>query len=251
MSPTLVRFVWDYAKSGSLVCPWALSPKECSLALDYFGFNNGEGLDIIIADDDPRKTSKLFAYCAFKNTRKAVPGVIQHVKFHLSSNQLSSGMHFIVAPPRPVDLMSDTLMDYYRVEHLPSGFNAIELNVISEKVYARSSFDALSPDTDNAAEARNEVLAGVLAIGGIQAHWSQRRLKVCDVGEFGQHHFHSAKCHVLEVKPEGNDGVDETQGMSFVSESEKDEQHGPSSKRKRNDSSETYYRGKRDVLDLL
>ena len=38
LSPILVQFVWDYAKSGSLVCPFSLSPKECSLALDYFGF---------------------------------------------------------------------------------------------------------------------------------------------------------------------------------------------------------------------
>jgi len=242
MSPTLVRFVWDYAKSGSLVCPWALSPKECSLALDYFGFITGEGLDIIIADDDPLKTSKLFAYCEFKSTLKTVPGVIQHVKSELSSNQLYSGMHFIVAPPNP-NFMSNTLMNYYRVEHLPSGFNAIRLNVLplpGEKVkVARSSFDALSPDTDNAADARNAVLAGVLAIGGgIQAKWSKRSLKVCDVGGYGNHDFHSAECHVLEVQPTGNEGVAETQGiLTFVSESEKDEQHGPSSKRKCNDSS--------------
>ena len=242
MSPTLVRFVWDYAKSGSLVCPWVLSPKECSLALDYFGFNSGEGLDIIIADDDPLKTSKLFAYCAFKNTLKTIPGIIQHVKLQLSSNQLSSGMHFIVAPPNPNSggFMRNTLMDYYSVEHLPSGFQAIELNeqpLPGEKGYARSSFDALSPDTDNAANARKAVLAGVLAIGGgIQAEWSKRILKVCDVGGFGMHDFHSAECHVLEVQPAGNDGVAETQGiLSFVSESEEDEQHGPSSKRTRHD----------------
>ena len=243
-----MRFVWDHAKSGSLVCPWALSPKECSLALDYFGFEAHD--DIIIADDDPCKTCKLFTYSAFKNTKKAVPGVIHHVKSELSSNKLASGMHFIVAPPIPSTTkrfdQDTTLMDHYRLQYLPAGYQATKLTVLplpGEKdadypCLAPSSFEALSPNTENASDVRNAVLAGVLGVGGggFQARWSNRMLKVADVGEYDNREFTTAWCHVLEVDLVGNDGFVEAQGiLSIVAAGEsehEDGQHGASSKRK-------------------
>ncbi len=252
MSPTLVRFVWEHAKTGSLVCPWALSPKECSLALDYFGFEAHD--DIIIADDDPCKTCKLFTYSAFKNTNKAVPGVIHFVKSKLSSNKLASGMHFIVAPPIPSGRGTfsedTTMMDHYRLRHLPAGYTATELKVLplpGEKggehpfVYASSSFEALSPDTENASDARNAVLAGVKSVGGggFHARWSKRLLNVADLGEHDMREFTTAWCHVLEVELVGNDGFVEAQGiLSIVAAGEsedEDGQHVASSKRTRND----------------
>jgi hypothetical protein len=251
MSPTLVRFVWEHAKTGSLVCPWALSPKECSLALDYFGFEAHD--DIIIADDDPCKTCKLFTYSAFKNTNKAVPGVIHYVKSELSSNKLASGMHFIVAPPIPEKRNFErdtTMMDHYRLRHLPAGYTANTLKVLplpGEKgaehpfVYASSSFEALSPDTENAADARNAVLAGVKLVGGggFHARWSKRLLKVAE--------FTTAWCHVLEVELVGNDGFVEAQGiLSIVAAGEsedEDGQHVASSKRTRNDDVKVWAKG--------
>ena len=257
MSPTLVRFVWDHAKSGSLVCPWALSPKECSLALDYFGFEAHD--DIIIADDDPCKTCKLFTYSAFKNTNKAVPGVIHYVKSELSSNKLASGMHFIVAPHIPMytydGFDQDTMMHHYHLGHLPAGYTATTLKVLplpgekgAENPWlASSSFEdddvflALSPDTENASDARNAVLAGVKLVGGGGFHvrWSKRLLNVADVGEHGDRKFTTAWCHVLEVEVVGNDGFVEAQGiLSIVAAGEsedEDGQHVASSKRTRND----------------
>ena len=252
MSPTLVRFVWDYAKSGSLVCPWALSPKECSLALDYFGFEAHD--DIIIADDDPLKTCKLFTYSAFKNTNKAVPGVIHYVKSELSSNKLASGMHFIVAPRTPMYMYDgfdqDTMMHgwqmHYHLGHLPAGYTATTLKVLplpGEKgaEHPCTSFEALSPDTENAWDARNAVLAGVKLVGGGGFHvrWSKRLLNVADVGEHGMRKFTTAWCHVLEVEVVGNDGFVEAQGiLSIVAAGESEDEDGhhvASSKRTRND----------------
>ena len=99
MSPTLVRFVWEHAKTGSLVCPWALSPREYSLALDYFGFEAHD--DIIIADEDPCKACKLFTYSAFKNTKRSVPGVIRATMSSLSFPLTSERDTFHRSPSQP------------------------------------------------------------------------------------------------------------------------------------------------------
>ena len=227
MSPTLVQFVWDYAKSGSLVCPFSLLPKECKLALDYFGFG---GLDIIIADDDPGKIGKDFAYSVFKNTMKSVPVIIAHIKKQLQANKLARGLHFIVGPRG--DFCPTT---HYRE---PLGYEAEMLTGVLQKREGRfERFDAylaLSPDDDDAADARTAVLAGVLAFGGMQAEWSKRMLTVGDVGEHGNCEYVSALCHVLVVEPSGRDGVAEAQGiLSVLSDEEEEEQDAPKSKSKR------------------
>lgn len=239
MSPTLVQFVWDYAKSGSLVCPFSLLPKECKLALDYFGFG---GLDIIIADDDPGKIGKDFAYSVFKNTMKSVPVIIAHVKQKLQANKVARGLHFIVAPPAvQASFVSSSngdfcLLDHYRAE-LPLGYEADRLTFVFQKGIGRfDAYGALSPDDDDAADARTAVLAGVLAFGGMQAEWSntKRMLNVGDVGEHGNREYVSALCHVLVVEPSGRDGVAEAQGiLSVLSDEEEEEQDAPKSKSKR------------------
>jgi hypothetical protein len=237
LSPTLVQFVWDYAKSGALVCPFSLMPKECSLALDFFGFG---GLDIVVADEDPGKLAKNFSYAAFKNTMKAVPGIIEHVNRELSSNKLAIGLHFIVSPPTPC-WPQDTLMPFYKVT-MPAGYKAIQLTCLpttsSPRCFPESSYDILAPETENAADARGAVLAGVLALGtGIQAKWSKPRLKVCDVGEYGNHEFEYAKCYVLEVtvEPAGCDGAPSQGILSFVPEEDGQDAPKSKSKRKRKD----------------
>ena len=232
MSPTLVQFVWDYAKSGSLVCPFSLLPKECKLALDYFGFG---GLDIIIADDDPGKIGKDFAYSVFKNTMKSVPVVIAHVKQKLQANELARGLHFIVAPGGlPGDFSPEP---HYRAQ-LPLGYEADRITCLFQKREGRyerfHAYLALSPDDDDAADARTAVLAGVLAFGGMQAEWSKRMLTVGDVGEHGNSEYVFELCHVLVVEPSGRDGVAEGQGiLSVLSDEEEEEQDAPKSKSKR------------------
>ena len=133
------------------------------------------------------------------------------------------------------------------MQYLPAGYTATTLKVLplpgekgAENPWlASSSFEdddvflALSPDTENASDARNAVLAGVKLVGGGGFHvrWSKRLLKVAE--------FTTAWCHVLEVELVGNDGFVEAQGiLSIVAAGEsedEDGQHVASSKRTRND----------------
>jgi hypothetical protein len=65
-------------------------------------------------------------------------------------------------------------MDHYRLQYLPAGYKATTLKVLplpGEKGaehpwLASSCFEALSPDTENASDARNAVHARVLGDGG-------------------------------------------------------------------------------------
>ena len=125
------------------------------------------------------------------------------------------GVHFIVSNSNElgdgISSLDTVLFDHYEK---PDGYRACRLTARARSLrggYMDSSecvFRALSPDTDTAAEARNAILTGVQALGGLKARWRKQRLIAG-----GDHAFRTSLCYVLEVEPAGHDGVPEAQGI--------------------------------------
>ena len=62
MTESLIKFVWTFVESSSLVCPHRVTPADCHTALDFFGFGPTVDLKMAIQEDDPLRVGKIMRY---------------------------------------------------------------------------------------------------------------------------------------------------------------------------------------------
>ena len=62
MHESLIKFVWTFVESSSLVCPHKVDPADCHTALDFFGFGPTADLKMLIQEDDPLRVGKIMRY---------------------------------------------------------------------------------------------------------------------------------------------------------------------------------------------
>ena len=87
-------------------CPLDISPMDCYLALDFFGFPALE-IDIKVKEDDPHRMTKMTSFSIFLKTQKAIPLWIERVKTVVEETSAniasqcgmgSKGAHFVLGP---------------------------------------------------------------------------------------------------------------------------------------------------------
>lgn len=107
-------------------CPLDISPIDCYLALDFFGFPALD-IDIKIKEEDPSRMRKMTSFSIFQKTQKAIPLLIKGVKTVVEqtssgvvgwSGMGSKGAHFVVGPTFHTGSIlgpSDLLLHHYKI----------------------------------------------------------------------------------------------------------------------------------------